>query len=186
MWSRRAFQACTIRLATDEDPYLWLEVNEGETALDHHLNHTGAAAVERRGRGLFFPMLSMMDILPGAEPLISGVRQSGSSPVAAPADIRPRRVGVETTGDEIGPRGGPWIGDCGQVPSSAMPALRSGSPNQPDDSATAAVGALLACLCRPGAAGWLDRLADGGSVSDIAVQVNSVFQGPAATGLLLR
>jgi uncharacterized Zn-binding protein involved in type VI secretion len=39
---------------------------------------------ERRGRGFFFPMLSMMDIiLLGPKPLISGVRQSGSSPESA-------------------------------------------------------------------------------------------------------
>jgi hypothetical protein len=37
---------------------------------------------ERRGRGFFFPMLSMMDIiLPGLKPLISDVRQSESSPL---------------------------------------------------------------------------------------------------------
>ncbi|UWS69839.1 GNAT family N-acetyltransferase [Streptomyces noursei] len=35
---------------------------------------------ERRGRGFFFPLLSMVDILSGAQPLISDVRRSGSSP----------------------------------------------------------------------------------------------------------
>lgn len=34
MWSRRAFHACTIRLVTDEDPYLWLEDIEVEAALE--------------------------------------------------------------------------------------------------------------------------------------------------------
>jgi hypothetical protein len=49
---------------------------------------------ERRGRGFFFPLRSMVDILPGGEPLISDVRQSGSSPgcgcagFARPADRR--------------------------------------------------------------------------------------------------
>jgi hypothetical protein len=34
-----------------------------------------------RGRGLLRSMLSMTDILPGAAPLMLGVRQTGSGPV---------------------------------------------------------------------------------------------------------
>jgi hypothetical protein len=35
---------------------------------------------ERRARGLFFAMVSMMNILPEPKPLILDVRHSGSSP----------------------------------------------------------------------------------------------------------
>ncbi|MGC9544774.1 hypothetical protein, partial [Streptomyces sp. UG1] len=41
-----------------------------------------------RGRGFFFPILSMMDIiLLGPKPLIFDVRQSGSSPASNPTRI---------------------------------------------------------------------------------------------------
>jgi hypothetical protein len=43
---------------------------------------------ERRGRGFFLSMVSILDILSGALPLMVDVRQTGGSPVPYAASIQ--------------------------------------------------------------------------------------------------
>src|SRR5208283_2510898 len=56
---------------------------------------------DRRGRGFFRSMVSILDILSGAVPLMVDVRQSGGSPLLVLGDVcgRPLSPGVRQLGE---------------------------------------------------------------------------------------
>jgi len=51
---------------------------------------------ERRGRGFFLSMVSILDILSGAVPLMLDVRQTGGSPLLVTGDKKSSRSDVHS------------------------------------------------------------------------------------------
>lgn len=82
------------------------------------------------------------------------------------------RVGSEVADDEVGPGGGPRVGERRQLSSPAVQALQPGASHQSGDAAAAAV---LACRCGTLllAVAQLPTRQDGGARAEAEVPLNA-------------